>query len=711
MPVYPEAPRKEATSFSLSDINTLLDEMSEKEKDYSLRARSSVRMVDGKQERIYVFFMRNGNESIFERLDNWWNAKSQHALVKELICTALATTDGPAGSGQTRLRTLAQEKALLRVRKMDKMVPEKIQAIFSECVAAQKEIEVFQNKIFSISSDDRLKFKEFHRGYHRLLGEGKIVSSISLLCGEKFLIKDPMNDLLAEAASHYADALLNAFMEFAQAAAGNRPMKEIDLALALAFIDRWKTLRQASRQSGTASPAVPESELAAVCRSAIDALIDVCDKLPSAPPMASQAPPGDLMALVLAPPRPVAPRPVPPLYSVSLPVLPAGLFQSLWAGAVHAASQALMPAARTMVRRAPLAAAPAALAAPAKPPARTTATTPIRPAQSPQHIPCDYQSELDMADIDREAVILIANEGGLFSLSPACREWLAELDRHQHAKEGHFSKVPYQAQTVLLARAERAPMHGYLDAAAIRRLGEVYDAAVATAVAQDRPICLTDLFDYDPRTADQCVETMLAPVRRCYRDGRQPAIYIRVTSSRLRETIVAALKMPLSAPSAEQPAVRVIDWVTAADLQLPGLMMISGDSGNPRIKALAQRHARYARPAAAGAAAMSRVVPRKLLGSNTRTHLYFLAQPCPLRNRVPDNARIASEYAALFHAARQYHCKHVTLEALSESPGYEVILANTLSAAIIAAQALTPELKVCIVTRNKQIRDVIEGAF
>ena len=25
----------------------------------------------------------------------------------------------------------------------------------------------------------------------------------------------------------------------------------------------------------------------------------------------------------------------------------------------------------------------------------------IRPAQSPQHIPCDYQSELDMADIDR----------------------------------------------------------------------------------------------------------------------------------------------------------------------------------------------------------------------------------------------------------------------------------------------------------------------
>jgi hypothetical protein len=710
MPVYPEAPRKEATSFSLSDISTLLDRMSEKEKDYPLRARSSVRMVDGKQERIYVFFMRNGNESIFERLDNWWNAKSQHALVRQLICTALATTDGPARSGQTRWRTLAQEKALLRVRKMDKMAPEKIQAIFSECVAAQKEIEVFQNKIFSISSDDRLKFMEFHRGFNRLLGKGKVVPSVSLLCREKFLIKDPINDLLADAASHYADALLNAFMEFTQGAAGNRPMKEIDLALVLAFIDRWKTSRLASGQAGTASPAVPEGRLAAVCRSALDALIDLCDKLPSAPPMASQTLPGDLMALVLAPPRPTAPRPVPPLYSVSLPVLPAGLFQALWAGAVHAASQALMPAAKTMVRRAPLA-APAALAAPAKPPSRTAATTPIRPAQSPQHIPCDYQSELDMADIDREAVILIANEGGLFSLSPACREWLAELDRHQHAEEGHFSKVSYQTQAILLARAERAPMHGYLDAEAIRRLGEVYDAAVATAVAQDRPICLTDLFDYDPRTADQCVEAMLAPVRRCYREGRQPAIYIRVTSSRLRETIVAALKMPLSAPSAEQPAVRVIDWVTAADLQLPGLMMISGDSGNPRINALARRHARYAQPAAAGAAAMSRVVPRRLLGSNTRTHLYFLAQPCPLKNGLLDNARIASEYAALFHAARQYHCKHVTLEVLSESPGYEVILANTLSAAIMAAQALTPELKVCIVTRNKQIRDGLAGAF
>ena len=368
---------------------------------------------------------------------------------------------------------------------------------------------------------------------------------------------------------------------------------------------------------------------------------------------------------------------------------------------------------RSMVRRAPLAApsAPAAPAAPARPPARIAASTPIRPAQSPQHIACDYQSELDIADIDREAVILIAHEGRLFSLSPACRRWLAELDGKQHAGEGRFSKVQYQGQTVLLARAEQASMHGHLDAAAIRRLGEVYDAAVQLAIAQNRPICLTDLFDYDPRTADQCVEAMLAPIRRCYREGRQPAIHIRVTSSRLRETIITALKVLLSTQPAERPAVEVIDCLTEADRQLPGLMMISRDSADPLNRAVARRHAQQAGPARAGAAAASRVVPRKLLGSQARTHLYYLAQPCPLKNGLPDGARIADEYTTLFHEARQHQCMLVTLEVLSETPGHEGSSVAALSAAIMAARAIIPALKVRVVTRNKKIKNNMQKAI
>ena len=717
MPVYPEAPRKEATSFSLNDISTLLDKMSDKEKAYSLRARSATRTVNGKQENVYIFFLRNGSESVFERLDNWWNAKAQHALVKQLICAALAAADASAAPGQKRVRTLAQEKALLRVEKMDKMAPGKMQAIFSECVAAQKEMQVFQHKILSISAEDRLKFKGFCQAFDRAAVRKEIIPSCSLLSRENFFMEDSINALLDASASHYAEALLHAFMGFIEDVAENRPMKKVDLPLVLALIDRWKAGRQASGQAGTANSAVTKGERTVACRLAIDALIDLCDRLrAAAAPLASEMHPDDRTALVPAPSRPTAPGPVPLPHAAFRPVLPAGLFQSLWAcgagrsaGAVHAASQALMPAARRMVRRAPLV-APAAPAAPDKPPARTAATTLIRPAQSPQHISCDYRSELDMADIDRSAVILIAHEGRLFSLSPACRRWLAQLDGHQHAGEGHFSKVRYQGQTVLLARAEQAPMHGHLDAAAIGRLGEVYDAAVRFAIAHDQPICLTELFDDDPHTADQCVEAMLAPVRRCYREGRQPAIHVRVTSPRLRETIVAALSVLLSAQPAARPAVEVIDCLTEADRQLPGLIMLSRDAADPLNKALARRHAQQAGPAGAGAAAASRVVPRKLLGSQTRTHLYYLAQPCPLKNGLPDGARIAGEYAALFHEARQHQCMLVTLAVLSEIPGHEGATIAALSAAIVAARAVTPALKVRIVTRNQRIRDAMQRA-
>jgi hypothetical protein len=344
--------------------------------------------------------------------------------------------------------------------------------------------------------------------------------------------------------------------------------------------------------------------------------------------------------------------------------------------------------------------------------AAALAPKPIRPALSPQDIVCDCQGELDMADMDSQAVILIANEGGLFSMSAACHQWLVELGRNQHIEQAHFARVQDQTRTVLLARAQRASLHGHLNDAAIRKLGAIYEAAVLEAVRQHRPICLTDLFDYDPHTVDRCVEAMLAPVRRCYQEGLQPAVHIRVSSARLRERIVAALKALLVVPpSAERPAVEVIDCLTEADGQLPGLIMLSGDSADPTHRALARRHAQQARSAGPGAAAADRVGPRKSLGSNTRTHLYFYAHPCPLKNGLPDGARIAAEYAALFQAARQHQCTLVTLEILSDAPGHEGGLIAALTAAITTARDVTPALKVCIVTRNRKIRDGMQGCL
>src|SRR4051812_24234227 len=107
--------------------------MSDKEKKYSLRARSSIRTVNGMQQTVYLLFLRNGSESVFEKWDNWWNAQAQRALAKQLVCRALAEQRDGAPSGQARMEMAHRERALLSVRKIDKMAPEKIRAIFSDC--------------------------------------------------------------------------------------------------------------------------------------------------------------------------------------------------------------------------------------------------------------------------------------------------------------------------------------------------------------------------------------------------------------------------------------------------------------------------------------------------------------------------------------------------------------------------------------------------
>lgn len=744
MPADLGAPRKEARSFSINDISELLNQMSDKEKGYSLRARSSIRMVDGKQHVVYLLFLRNGNESVFERLDNWWNAETQRTLARQLICATLAGQSGLAKTGKIMNRTLVQEKVLLRARKMARMAPEEMRALFSECVAAQTEINGLQNKLLSIASEDRKIFQELARNLREMPAQENTSRLLRPWMNVNNNVKNPIDGILAQAQSHYLHAMLQALIRFNQAVAENRRPSDIDLASILELIDKRRTMRQCSSQSDTPRPDGTEVAHVVACRDAVNAVLDLCDKLHCAPSplLPSEARHrADCKAIVPAPFRPAAsPEPVQPPLS-ALPALQASLFQSLWAcsagrsaGAVYMASRALTPVARRMASRATHTAAPAAATTVTTATTASTATTattetaatipasalaprPIRPALSPRDIVCDCQAELDVADIDSQALILIANEGGLFSLSAACQLWLAGLGRRQHASETHFAKVQDQRQTVLLAQAQRTSMHGHLSAGAIRKLAETYDAAIAEAISQSRPICLTDLFDHDPCMVDQCVEAMLAPIRRCYQEGLQPAIQIRVSSPRLQARVVFALNTLVSAPPPderpeERPAVEVIDCLTDADRRLPGLIMVSADSIDPLHRKLARRHAQQVRTAPPGATAAAwRVEPRKRLGGETRTHLYFYAQPCPLKDGLPDGARIAGEYTALFQAARQHKCRLVTLEVLSETPGQEGGLIAALSAAIMTARATTPALKVRIVTRNGKIRDGIRRCF
>ena len=718
MPVHQKAPWKEATSFSFDDIHQLLDKMPDKEKSYSLRARSSIQIVDGKRQTVYLLFLRNGTEPVFERFDNWWNAKAQRELAKRLVCAALAGR--PATPGQGAVPVRSRERALLQVRKMDRMAPGKMQSVFSECIAAQKKMTAFQDKLLAMSAEDRLKFRTLHQQYTAIPEAEKASAFSSIFVRKNTGTEDRINDILSTAELHHSHAVLAEFRRFSEAVAENQSFNQIDLALILELADRRTMLRAESGRADPASDAAVDAGPVAACRKVIDGLLDLCDSVrcPTAPAVTdtSAAP----MAVVPGQP-PAPPAPPPRRRSPALPVLPAGLFPFLWvcgagrsAGAVHAASHLAVPAARQVVSRAAL---PAPSAAACRQVAGKAAAqpVPILPARLPEEITCDWQAELDFADMDRQAVILLQDEGGLFSMAPACSQWLAELRRHQQYRETHFTRVQHQGQVALLAPAQRTPMNGQLCTEQIARLGETYEAAVETAVRQGKPICLTDLFDDDPRTVDQCVEAMLAPIRRRYRMGMQPAVRIRVTSPRLRERIAAALGDLLVVPLAERPALEVIDRLTEADMKLPGLMMVTGASSDYAEGALRGTLSRlyrpHGKPAGTGADAAPRVSPRKSLGGHAATHLYFFARPCPLKSGFPDGARIAGEYAAFFEEARQRRCQLVTLEILSETPGQEGQLIAALSAAIMAAQARSPGLKVRLLTRNPAIRAGLQSCF
>jgi len=191
----------------------------------------------------------------------------------------------------------------------------------------------------------------------------------------------------------------------------------------------------------------------------------------------------------------------------------------------------------------------------------------------------------------------------------------------------------------------------------------------------------------------------------------RPAIHIRVTSAKLQEKILLALEnLPYTAAAlSARPDLEVTDRLEEEDLKLPGMMMVTARTAGFATGALGRRLARlYANSREPG---MDRVCPRRLLSGQNRSHFYFFASPCPLKDGYPDGAGLAGEYGSLFTAARQKGCQLVSIEVLSEGAGHDAMLAAGLAAAILSARAQTPELKVRVVSRSAVIRDMLTERF
>src|SRR6478672_8955484 len=85
---------------------------------YSLRAGSHI-VKEGDEERIVHFlFLRDGTESAFQRIYNWFYADKQRIAAKELLCKVIMNDERPTEKDAKR------EKMLIRIREMERIAPD-----------------------------------------------------------------------------------------------------------------------------------------------------------------------------------------------------------------------------------------------------------------------------------------------------------------------------------------------------------------------------------------------------------------------------------------------------------------------------------------------------------------------------------------------------------------------------------------------------------
>jgi hypothetical protein len=85
---------------------------------YSLRANSYI--VKGGEEKkfVYVLFLRDGTESIFQEIYNWFYADEQRTAAKELLCNVIMN-----GHCSEKIDA-KRERMLNRIKKMERIIPD-----------------------------------------------------------------------------------------------------------------------------------------------------------------------------------------------------------------------------------------------------------------------------------------------------------------------------------------------------------------------------------------------------------------------------------------------------------------------------------------------------------------------------------------------------------------------------------------------------------
>jgi hypothetical protein len=716
---------------------------------YSLRADSYI-VKDGAEEKVvHILFFRDGTESIFKKIYNWYYADKQRTAAKELLCKVIM-------NGYCSVKIDAKrERMLNRIKKMERIVPDenlknkvlydlderkkraaniekialKLDEKYAEAVRELNEewgsSTGYKSKFFGMPGAKKIDDKEFQHpwGNHiaKILDETSnkyltqnffwfisyainesLLNDIDYGLVEKFCKKWLLSKTVGTSATNFAELV---GLTEAQKLAVEAAVQQINAVLGPSR-GGSTTLSEVSMPA-TASAEVNAPDTA----NSIEPTFDTKDekgiiKFVGPEKTSTNKTSYSLISYVVQ----------------GISMLPS--FKNLRTGrSVFASENPVCAIAHSSAVKRPGAKKKRAIkkiknAIPARKPVDSKKAE-VRPLKIEKvkalaHISLDYQPELDIRDIGTGACILVRDTEGPGSTSKHFGDWRRSFGPLPETNDGKCTVVKSrEEEVVIFAKYQVGPLNSCLTDNQISYLEEVYRGAVEWAVSNGKSILLTDVFCYDELTVKRCVYAMLAPIRDAIALGKSPAVHIRVTSKKLCDEIKVGLESSLRfiTPLSALPLVERKQIIDKADLVLPGMMMVTQETKNFFKNHLDNPFSNLYEDYEKDSVEKIRV--RAKLSNNSITRLYFFAKRFDLdKNGAPRVQKISDEYAELiskeytefFKAAQANKCLYVTIELLwvpekHQDKDNKPLLEN-LCDVIKNANKDEPSLKVCIVTKS-----------
>jgi hypothetical protein len=682
---------------------------------------------EGRTEKtVHVLFLRDGTESIFQEIYNWFYADKQRVAAKELLCQVIANQRRHAETDAQR------ERMLIRIKRMEKIAPdENLKKVLCDLDEHDKQTTKIKNIALALDEEHAEAVRALNNGW----------KSYTDCKSKSFEIASALD----EANDHWNRHITQHFARFLSYVIRKPPKlpaENIDYGLVEEFCKKWLL----SKTDGTGAASFPEligltkAQVPAV-EAAVQKINAVLErsgediKTPSEVGMPTNASAyGNAAETADSIKTAVGIEEENGIIHVigrrktstnetsysCISYVIQGVFMLLGFKNFRTALPVFASANPVCVLAQPGAmkrlgakgkqriktienAIPAPKAVDSKKP--EVRPLEIKLAASLKDISLDYQAELDMRDSGTGTCMLVRNSNSPVSTSKHFMDFLKTLESLQKRSEGKCTRVDCQGKEVILAEYQVGPLNSCLTDNQICYLEEVYCYAVLRAVSEGKPILLTDLFGYEELTVKRCVHAILAPVRDAIAAGKGPAVHIRVTCKKLHDEIKAGLESSLRSlmPLDARPLVEIKQTIDEIDVALPGMMMITRETKNFCNRRLHNIFFDLYR--IYEEKPINKIRMRSVLSNKKVTHLYFFAERLDLdKNGAPQVKKILKEYAEFFKAARTKKCLYVTIELLwvpekTQDKDNEPLLEN-LCGVIKSANKDEPGLKVCIVTTS-----------